>query len=207
MDEDKNYDWALGYWITLHTIAAAYKNRNIRPYLIDWIKKILHNLRCNKCIAHALEYLEKYPIEKAENPLIWTIDLHNAVNRRLGKSELTHDQAMNIIYNCKYEGGKWSKGLFDVMHITAIWAQDKSSHFFSTWVELVFDKIPCPKFKAKSLAYAENHPPSNSLDDFSWSFHYHNAMNAESGKPHMDYNSVKLMYNGGNIKPCETCGK
>lgn len=208
MEEDKSYDWALGYWIAIHTTAAAYKNRFIRPYFIDWLKKILHNLRCKKCITHALEYLEKHPIEMAENPLLWTIDFHNNVNKRLGKPELTHDEALNVIYNCKYDtyNKKWQKGIYDVMHITAIWAQDKSSDFFSTWIKLIFDKLPCARFKSKSFAYANDHPPENALDDFTWSFHYHNAMNAESGKPHMDFNSVKLMYNGGTVSACEHCG-
>jgi hypothetical protein len=56
-------------------------------------------LPCEKCREHLKRHMEKYPIDAAlaggrSTLFTWSVNLHNAVNRSIGKPEMTVADAM-----------------------------------------------------------------------------------------------------------------
>lgn len=99
------YHWGIHLWGFIHTISIIdYENNE--PYVI----KIIENLKalsgaipCHKCIALYEEHLKKLDgtdgtdgIAKTESMVLfkWSVDLHNAVNRKHQKPEWTYEQAI-----------------------------------------------------------------------------------------------------------------
>lgn len=201
-------DWALGNWVGIHVTTSLYKIPGIAKWLAEWIEMIISNLRCEICVGHAKDYIKKNPVEKAHNPMIWAIDFHNDINKRLEKHIFTHDDAKKMINEGRFDvnGKNWMKGVYDVIHLTAFWSNDKPG-FFNTWIRALVEKFPCKKFRDVTMRYINENPPEKSGDDFAWAFHYHNAMNALAGKPAMEFQTVQEMYIHGKIKLCDKgCG-
>ena len=69
-------------WREMHTKAAA---NNSRSYFCGWVRNLWTRLHCDKCQQHLQEYLSACPPESAPDLFVWSWELHNEVNVRLGK--------------------------------------------------------------------------------------------------------------------------
>jgi hypothetical protein len=65
---------------------------------LDWLKAFAERVPCGDCRAGFLELLEKHPpdLSSREAYFAWTVALHNAVNRKLGKPEMSVEDARKI---------------------------------------------------------------------------------------------------------------
>lgn len=63
--------WGRALWAELHAADS------MPPYFASRIP-------CAECRAHFLKYVEEHPITDFRQ---WAVDLHNEVNRKLGKAE------------------------------------------------------------------------------------------------------------------------
>ena len=70
--------WGPPLWRKLHSTAATGR---LDEYSL---RKIIQRIPCPVCKAHALQFLAAHPLGE---PFQWTLDLHNAVNRRNNKPE------------------------------------------------------------------------------------------------------------------------
>lgn len=94
-----------GLWYSIHTTSI---NLN-EDCFIDYIKVTVANIPCMTCRKHATEYLKDNPvldfkgIKNDIGELIgmfkWTWTFHNAVNKRLGKSQMDWNTAYNMYTN------------------------------------------------------------------------------------------------------------
>ena len=101
--------WGPHAWFFLHSISFNYPEtptdtdkRNMLAFAIN----IGELLPCEYCKMHYQQYFTSNPIQKnlsSRTALInWFIDLHNSVNRRLKKPEMSFDQVVSF-YEKKYQ--------------------------------------------------------------------------------------------------------
>lgn len=107
-----------GLWWSLHIDSINIINSEDAEYYIKTTNRKLASIPCQECRNHALDYLSKNPVTKynalEEGYFRWGWEFHNTVNRRLGKVELTYDEAKMIYVNpmyCTGDCGSTSKGI------------------------------------------------------------------------------------------------
>ena len=98
--------WGKYQWTAIHFTALGYpKNptENQKKVFFTYFNKILPEiLPCFKCREHLKKTLkEEHPITDkdlvdADTLFAWTVALHNVVNKRLNKPEITLAEAKNI---------------------------------------------------------------------------------------------------------------
>jgi hypothetical protein len=94
--------WGKCGWVLIHTIAINYPNNpsnSEKKNIIDFFTILGKVLPCRYCRQHYKKNLKELPI-RADSKLdlvYWTIDLHNRVNKSLGKRILSRDEAVKKI--------------------------------------------------------------------------------------------------------------
>ena len=80
-------------WALLHQWALKADTKAGAGWLAEFSRKI----GCGECRTHWRRWMEAHPPDFSNNHalFLWTVDAHNAVNRRLGKPELTPAAAMS----------------------------------------------------------------------------------------------------------------
>jgi hypothetical protein len=98
--------WGHYYWLLIHCATVrclprgfgdphtAYKSATtttLPPVLIPTLRTLLDNLPCRVCVKHAQAYVKNHPIptNSAKDLTKYFFDLHNDVNKRLGKVEIS----------------------------------------------------------------------------------------------------------------------
>jgi hypothetical protein len=98
--------WGPKLWFIIHTIALNFSDnptyneiRNIEMFF----NSLKFNIPCEKCRIHYSERLDKNPIinhlKNSETIFKYTIDLHNEVNKSLGKRIYSYDEVLEIYKN------------------------------------------------------------------------------------------------------------
>ena len=135
--------WGPKLWFVLHTMSFNYPTN---PTNID--KQSYHNffdglktiIPCTLCRSHYIEHTTKYPIIphlNSKQALVkYVIDLHNIVNKSLGKRIYSYDEVIKLYknyYNTKYknddneDNGKnylvkyWKTSLFVIIILMCIY--------------------------------------------------------------------------------------
>lgn len=92
--------WTACAWRTMHAFAASATTPEERLRFVRWIHDFAYLLPCPKeCRPHMLEFLHsknpKYDVTRylKDNVTLlqWTWIFHNAVNKRLGKKEVSFE--------------------------------------------------------------------------------------------------------------------
>jgi hypothetical protein len=92
--------WGPCVWASIHLICLGAPEQfsgnqlNYRKFF----ESLPYVLPCDACKQHLTEHLEKHPMDAAlaggrDSLFTWSVQLHNAVNRSLGKPEMTVEQA------------------------------------------------------------------------------------------------------------------
>lgn len=100
--------WGPHMWFMLHTISFNYPEQpsehNKRAYY-DFFRALADVLPCDECQTHYKRQLHSYPIQphldSRSNLVKWVIQMHNFVNGRTGKPELTNEEVLTIYKNLK----------------------------------------------------------------------------------------------------------
>jgi uncharacterized protein YbaR (Trm112 family) len=95
--------WGPSAWKFIHSVALNYP---LEPTIIDkqhyrlFFEYLMHVLPCPKCKHNYEKEFNLLPIDSAlenrEALVYWTIDIHNSVNKRLGKREYTYEEVYEI---------------------------------------------------------------------------------------------------------------
>lgn len=95
--------WGPFFWHTIHIIALGYpKNPTYtdKKCAKDFYESLAFLLPCSVCREHYKEHITKKPLtpflDTRKDLLQWTIDIHNEVNKMLGKPEWTMEEV--VIY-------------------------------------------------------------------------------------------------------------
>lgn len=98
--------WGPSAWATIHLICLGapevFKNEQLSYK--KFFDALPYVLPCEKCKQHLIDHLSKTTMDGAlaggrKTLFAWSVQLHNAVNRSLGKPELSVEQALAIWSN------------------------------------------------------------------------------------------------------------
>jgi hypothetical protein len=94
-----NQNWGNTLWAFIHTITII--DYEVNEMYNNTIKKTLFSLQetfpCQACRLHYIERLKLIDNMDLSKPMVlfyWSVDLHNAVNKKLGKPEWTYEMAL-----------------------------------------------------------------------------------------------------------------
>jgi hypothetical protein len=98
--------WGPGAWLFLHSVTLNYP-QDPTPRDEEEIKQFFmlvgKILPCFYCRDHYSRHLKEFPIQTGSKKdlVYWLIDIHNDVNKELGKPKLSRQEAMDKIL-CMY---------------------------------------------------------------------------------------------------------
>lgn len=92
--------WGPHMWTMIHLICLQAPKEidvNIRNTYYMFFSMMPYVLPCDKCREHWLEHIQTYPLENVLNTretlFKWSVDMHNIVNKSLGKAEISYEEA------------------------------------------------------------------------------------------------------------------
>ena len=96
--------WGPKLWFFIHTVALNFPNNpsfeEIKNYE-SFFENLKYIIPCDKCRLHYIQRLRDNPISKyltdANTLFIYTIDLHNEVNKSIGKRIYSYDEVSKIL--------------------------------------------------------------------------------------------------------------
>ena len=95
--------WGSSGWKFLHSITFQYPVKptvDDKAHYKEFFNSLKYTLPCQKCAYHYSKHLRKYPIDialKSKDDLVkWLIDVHNEVNKSLGKREYSYQEVIDI---------------------------------------------------------------------------------------------------------------
>ena len=97
--------WGPAAWRFLHIASFAMDTFNAER-VVQALESFGHLLPCDECKTHYANYLNKNPpgaqIQSKEDMQKYLVNVHNAVNDRLGKPILSFDNAVDLYsrYTC-----------------------------------------------------------------------------------------------------------
>ena len=94
--------WGPHAWKFLHAEAQGFPDEPTdtdREHYNTLFMTLRYTLPCPKCREHLSKYIESNPpnVNNREDLEKWVIDMHNAVNMRLGQHELSYTEAARIM--------------------------------------------------------------------------------------------------------------
>jgi hypothetical protein len=94
--------WGPFFWHTIHIIALGYpKNPTYtdKKCVKEFYESLAFLLPCSICREHYKEYLQEKPIstflDSRTDLIKWTVQIHNKVNKMLGKPEWTLEEVLS----------------------------------------------------------------------------------------------------------------
>ena len=95
-------EWGRDMWKSLHRITLIYPfnpSEIIKKNAYNFFTSLIYLLPCEKCRSNYKNHLLKYPLTdkilSTKTSLVyWLIDIHNEINRLLGKKILSHQEAL-----------------------------------------------------------------------------------------------------------------
>ena len=100
--------WGPHLWFFMHTISFNFpENPNFKNKVEynDFYNSLKNMIPCELCKTHYIQYLEVSPPDLSGRSALvkWTIDLHNKVNKQLGKPVYSYQKAIKL-YKKYYKG-------------------------------------------------------------------------------------------------------
>lgn len=87
--------WGPHFWMTLHIACLGCQDAKVLSDFVEGYKEIIP---CLSCREHFEQVLVDNPVPEADDLFRWSVDVHNIVNRRLGKPEVSYEAALaNIV--------------------------------------------------------------------------------------------------------------
>ena len=95
--------WGPKLWFVIHTFALNYPDNPTyedKRVIEEFFNNLKSTIPCQKCRIHYRQRLERNPIinylDNKESLFRYTIDLHNQVNKSLGKKIYSYDEVVEI---------------------------------------------------------------------------------------------------------------
>lgn len=91
-----------GIWFKMHTEAVAAATDELKRAFVKNVNTLCDNFKCKKCQGHFRKFIDTHPFERYWNIrdkgrdigfFQWTWELHNQVNKYLGKYEPSLEEA------------------------------------------------------------------------------------------------------------------
>jgi hypothetical protein len=95
--------WGPKLWFVIHTFALNYPDNpsyEDKRVMEEFFNNLKYSIPCNKCKVHYRQRLERDPIinylDNKQSLFKYTIDLHNQVNKSLGKRIYSYDEVVEL---------------------------------------------------------------------------------------------------------------
>lgn len=97
--------WGPHLWSYMHYAAANYPDKPTPKEIhamMDWLCALPVTIPCDSCKSHYAKYIERHkPIlhdicSSRDSLFKFLVDIHNKVNKRNNKPEMTYDQAVHL---------------------------------------------------------------------------------------------------------------
>jgi len=99
---NNNNVWGPSAWTFLHTVTYNYPENpsgNDKKNYHNFFMNLQHVLPCKKCQAHYTENIQKYDLNNSldnrDDLVKWLIDIHNEVNKDMGKRVWSYSEVYN----------------------------------------------------------------------------------------------------------------
>lgn len=120
--------WGPFFWHTMHLVALGYPNEPTyaeKRAAKEFYESFAHLIPCPTCKLHYAEHLKEMPLtpslDSKKDLFRWTVDMHNLVNKDLGKPLYTEADAIEFYHHL----GKLDR--------SPVWTpEDIHSHTFAT---------------------------------------------------------------------------
>lgn len=195
------------FWTCMHVTALnatdSYRQKNFIRLMHLWA----NNFPCeNPCRVHFKKYLADHPMSFEKMISYWdyfyyTVDFHNAVNLRLGKSTLSRAQAFQMYKDPDFcPSSEFWQGWWIAMHITALKVVELNMEtFFVHLLELWSEVLPCPLTYRNNMKYFLSKCKfENYVEDPLYYFYitvdFHNMVNQITHKPILDHAEALAIY-------------
>lgn len=101
--------WGRHFWYTFHVSALGYPNNPSQvdaQIYKDFYTSFGKALPCKKCSDNYAKHLRQMPIDKylssPDSLFMWTVDMHNIVNKEHNKNEWGYDYAKSFYLSGSY---------------------------------------------------------------------------------------------------------
>jgi hypothetical protein len=98
--------WGPKLWFVIHTFALNYPDNPTyedRRVMEEFFNNLKYSIPCHKCRIHYRQNLQNNPIisylDNKQSLFKYTVDLHNLVNKSLGKKIYSYDEVTSIYKN------------------------------------------------------------------------------------------------------------
>ena len=98
--------WGPFFWHTMHIVALGYSNQPTyaeKRAAKEFYESLTQLIPCPICRVHYSTHLKANPISPSldsRNDLFrWTVNIHNLINKDLGKPEYTETESMNFYHS------------------------------------------------------------------------------------------------------------
>ena len=104
--------WGPTIWGTIHLMAYTYPDEpsaERKLSMSNFLQNLCINLPCLGCGIHCREYVTNNPpvVDSKTTLKKWAYDFHNAVNVRINKRILTHEEAEEAISKKYFQYEQW----------------------------------------------------------------------------------------------------
>ena len=87
--------WGPHFWMTLHIACLGCQDPKA---LAEFVEGYMYIIPCLSCRQHFEQVLVENPVPEAGDFFQWSVDVHNIVNKRLGKPEFSYEDALaNVV--------------------------------------------------------------------------------------------------------------
>lgn len=83
--------WGPHFWATLHIACLGCQDYKA---LAEFVEGYVYIIPCLSCRQHFEQVLVDNPVPETGDFFKWSVDVHNIVNKRLGKPEFSYEAAM-----------------------------------------------------------------------------------------------------------------
>lgn len=101
-----------GMWKLLHSASVRATNHENKIFFLQFLDLFMENISCKVCFEDTKSFLEKFPLINYESVIIdgldigyfkWTWELHNHVNKKLGKETVSLTNAYKYFTTVKFD--------------------------------------------------------------------------------------------------------
>jgi hypothetical protein len=98
--------WGKQAWHFIHMVALSYPymaSEETKKKYYDFYESLGHTLPCGTCAQHYKKKFEANPprMENRNELFRWTVDIHNSVNKDIGKNQISYDKALSQLNSNK----------------------------------------------------------------------------------------------------------
>ena len=119
--------WGPRLWFVIHTIALNYPDNpsyDQKRIHEDFFNSLVFLIPCDKCRIHYRQHINNNPVvnhlKNSDTLFRYTIDLHNEVNKSLGKKIYSYEEVAKIYrnhYNKPYSVKNIKNKIFNVRNL------------------------------------------------------------------------------------------